>query len=1047
MKNRIVHIILLLLCTSPGWGQYRFNNPIDITLEDGLPHNWVYDFEEDQYGFIWIATYGGLCRFDGTNVLVLGKNGQDSVQLPSERIRSLLRTGDTLWIGTFDGAAFMNLTSGAVTQFPFYIEEAELSRDERFRKSVRSMYQDRQGNIWMAPAFGGFVRVDPRTHAAKRFPLGKSAQIPEIHSLMDQTSLLQIVQDHDKDSIFWGITFADLVKLNTTTGKIERFRYHHQDHEFEYNLNRYLCIYSHTDGNLYMGARNRGLVIYNPASGKYIVPFLDNAENWPPELNAANLHTIVPRNNTELYLTFSTGIYIYDTETKQIRTIKRNSTNSFQTQMYGITYIDSAGRIWHGVPQGVRCIDPMINQYDQFSVDHLNTSDIRLLPRDAIEDFYPGYITIVGQYGDGIYHINPVTGHTFKTPVSEAVARNQKYFHSWGIAQTSNNELIISENRQLFYYKKGMKTLEPYSVQPKLQYASISSVALDQARHLWVGSANDDVWMLDLSAKTAKKNATALPGGKFVNIFSDTKGNIWGVTDKGHAVIPARTQQLQLFEYEQDTKTTFLTPENFCQCPNGEIWVAGNEDGIGLLSDDHPEKGMLKKIILQQHPGRNYIATRIACDQHNNLWVLDIDYLVKINKKDWSFTAYNYEYGLNQVSSLFRFLKNGNLLIGSRGGIYIIDPDKLTTNQKAPKPYVQNIRTNKGDKLALPAYLQHLPLQLSSRENVLTIEFSAINHTLAKETQFRYKLVGADETWNDPGKNRSITYSNLRGGDYIFQLKAANNEGIWSDEIYELPIYIGTPWHKTTIFYLMLGALGAAMVLGVYRYRVNEIRKEESLQAEFEKQIANVEMSALRAQMNPHFIFNCLNSIDRYIIKNDTKKASEYLNNFGRLIRLILQNSRSNYVNLKDELEALELYMKLEQMRFRNSFDYEIHVQHDINPENYEIPPMLIQPYVENAIWHGLNHKKEKGKVMVSICIHNDIVICTVEDNGIGRAASKAMMNNKEIKRQSMGMNITSERMAIINKLYDTYNHVDIIDLYNDQGNPLGTRVILNISL
>lgn len=814
----------------------------------------------------------------------------------------------------------------------------------------------------------------------------------------------------------------------------------------EYNLNRYLCIHLHTDGNIYLGVRNRGLVVYNPNTGKYFVPFIDAADSWLPELHNVNLNNITPRNDKELYLTFSTGIYLYDIEKKQIKALKKNFTDTYQTQIFGITHIDSGGRIWHGVPQGVRCIDPMTNQYDQFFIDHLNTSNIRMIPRSAIEDFYPGYITIVGQYSDGIYHINPETGHTFKTPVPKEVTDRHQYFHSWDITQISENELIISENHQLYYYKKGMKELQPYNLQPNAKYVSITNIELDQNRHLWVGSTRDNLWELDLSRKTVKKNSTELPLGKFINILTDKKGNIWGIIDKGQAVIPAGKQAVKLFEFGRDSQTAFITGENFCECPNGEIWVSGNIDGIGLLSSDHPEKGILKKIKLKG-PQRDYIASRIACDQYNNLWVLDIDYLIKINRKDWSQTAYNYEYGLDQVSSLFQFLNNGNLLIGSRGSIYIIDTKKLIINNKAPKPYVQNISTNKGAKYALPAYLQKLPLHLRSKENVLTIEFSAINHTLAKETQFRYKLVGAEETWNDPGKNRSITYSNLKGGDYIFQLKAANNEGIWSDEIYELPIIIGTPWHKTTIFYLILVALGAALLLGIYRYRVNEIRKEESLQADFEKQIANVEMSALRAQMNPHFIFNCLNSIDRYIIKNDTKKASEYLNNFGRLIRLILQNSRSNYVNLKDELEALELYIKLEQMRFRNSFDYEIHIQPDINPENYEIPPMLIQPYVENAIWHGLNHKKEKGKVSINISVKDDIVICIVEDNGIGRAASKAMMNNKEIKRQSMGMNITSERMAIINKLYATNNHVDIIDLYNSNKKPLGTRVVLNISL
>ncbi len=222
-----------------------------------------------------------------------------------------------------------------------------------------------------------------------------------------------------------------------------------------------------------------------------------------------------------------------------------------------------------------------------------------------------------------------------------------------------------------------------------------------------------------------------------------------------------------------------------------------------------------------------------------------------------------------------------------------------------------------------------------------------------------------DETWNDPGKNRAVTYSNLEGGDYVFLLRSANNEGIWSGLCYELPIIIKAAWYETPWFYILLGFGIIGLVFAIYKSRVSAIREAEHLRSEFEIQIANVEMNALRAQMNPHFIFNCINSIDRYIISNDMRKASEYLNHFGRLIRLILQNSRANYVNLKDEIEALELYIKLEQMRFHHPFCYQIDISSGLNPENYEIPPMLIQPFVENAIWHGLHPKEGKGAVKV----------------------------------------------------------------------------------
>ena len=150
-------------------------------------------------------------------------------------------------------------------------------------------------------------------------------------------------------------------------------------------------------------------------------------------------------------------------------------------------------------------------------------------------------------------------------------------------------------------------------------------------------------------------------------------------------------------------------------------------------------------------------------------------------------------------------------------------------------------------------------------------------------------------------------------------------------------------------------------------------------------------MSALRAQMNPHFIFNSLNSIDNYILRNKTQEASDYLNRFSKLIRLILQNSQSSYISLQDELEALRLYIEMESLRFNHKFDYRVSIQSGLYPESIEIPPMLIQPYVENAIWHGLMQKKEKGHLEIVITREGDLLKCIIEDDGIGREASRKL--------------------------------------------------------
>jgi LytS/YehU family sensor histidine kinase len=200
-----------------------------------------------------------------------------------------------------------------------------------------------------------------------------------------------------------------------------------------------------------------------------------------------------------------------------------------------------------------------------------------------------------------------------------------------------------------------------------------------------------------------------------------------------------------------------------------------------------------------------------------------------------------------------------------------------------------------------------------------------------------------------------------------------------------MPVHIATPFwlHGGLLHRCISYCHGGLLAVS----QDGAIKKKQRLKSEYEKKLANVEMSALLAQMNPHFLFNSLNSIDSYIIRNESKKASEYLNNFARLMRLILQNSRSNYINLKDELEALELYMQMESLRFKNKFCYSIAIDENVESSSIVIPPMLIQPYVENAIWHGLMHKTNgtEGLVKINISKNADDLLCVIEDNGIGR--------------------------------------------------------------
>jgi two-component system LytT family sensor kinase len=258
--------------------------------------------------------------------------------------------------------------------------------------------------------------------------------------------------------------------------------------------------------------------------------------------------------------------------------------------------------------------------------------------------------------------------------------------------------------------------------------------------------------------------------------------------------------------------------------------------------------------------------------------------------------------------------------------------------------------------------------------------------------------------------------------------------------------------HKEKNFFtqthLQIMATIATMIAG----KIKSIESEQALQQrknELEivsRQLAQVQLAGLRNQMNPHFIFNSLNSINTFILKNDQDNASEYLNKFSQLMRMILDNSRNEWILLENELSALKLYIELEALRFENFFTYNIIVSPEVMSSSVLLPPLLIQPYVENAIWHGLMHRKEPGgKIRINVWKKAKDLVIEIEDNGIGRDASERLKSKTNRLHRSHGMKITAERLAIVNDVYKANAGVQVIDLADNSLNWGGTLVILTI--
>ena len=262
-----------------------------------------------------------------------------------------------------------------------------------------------------------------------------------------------------------------------------------------------------------------------------------------------------------------------------------------------------------------------------------------------------------------------------------------------------------------------------------------------------------------------------------------------------------------------------------------------------------------------------------------------------------------------------------------------------------------------------------------------------------------------------------------------------------------------------------MAGLGFTLVLGVVIFRniglkrkaerllkerlerdleLERLEKEQKL-ADYKNRTADLEMMALRAQMNPHFIFNCLNSINRFILKNEPDAASDYLTKFSKLIRLILQNSQAKYVGLENELEALCLYIEMETSRFEDRFSYQIILDPALEVEHLEVPPLIIQPYVENAIWHGLMNKEDKGHLLIELHRERNILCCVITDDGVGRKQAAALKSKSANRNKSLGMQITAHRLELINALNEKATTVEVTDLVDASGEACGTSVLLKI--
>ncbi len=350
-----------------------------------------------------------------------------------------------------------------------------------------------------------------------------------------------------------------------------------------------------------------------------------------------------------------------------------------------------------------------------------------------------------------------------------------------------------------------------------------------------------------------------------------------------------------------------------------------------------------------------------------------------------------------------------------------------------PPPMLEAVWANKQATTFQPG------LTLNHTQNNLNIRFLALHLRSDGDILYRYRLLGADTTYSF-SRNREVGYVALRPGNYTFEVQAQNEDGHWS-EASRWSFAIQPAWWNTVWFRTLLGASFVAGAWLLFRARLRTIREENATR----EKIRDLQSAALRAQMNPHFIFNCLNSIQSFIAENDAASATRYLARFARLVRLALHASIEGRHSLADEVDMLDHYLALEQLRFHDRFRYEITCENDLDKDWTTIPPLLVQPFVENAILHGMKNKKNDGLIQLHFAMDEQELVVTVTDNGPGFLPSNDL-NTANDKHKSVGQQLTRNRLQLLAGNYHTagLRQETIID---EQGNAAGARVVIRVPL
>lgn len=1017
-RDAIITALLMLMFLTPAVAQFPYTRPFKtLSVSDGLPQSFVSSIVQDSTGFIWIATRDGLARYDGKKFKIFIHKAGDTTTLASNTISGLYLDRDNrLWIMYETGDLDILNTR---TEILFHFSKQLLYRSVYgVIKSGHSITQDALGNIWLLGTNGGIFVYNPKDQTLRFFSerdLGLNNNT--IVGISEHSGNIALVAD------------TSLVILNPNRQIVKNI---------PYKFNRPHLYYPdlawkddhpvfRKNGEIVIQDFDR-LIIYRPQDDSFKVVEM-------PEKNSKMNFNITLDDNGQVFIIYAYNVYILCPD---------NSLTLWKPESADIQYgfksflIDRSGVLWlGGNGSGIQL-------HDLRSSGLSGKKYVKNFHTDIFEDYL----------------------HVSEKEFSKSFLSGMSpYFFRWvqdkDRTWLSKGSSTISEKLELCYLDNGhlMQPAWHYTDTLRNNHANISALATSASGKLW----GIDFYLRPVSLDTSTYTAKVFPEIAWVN--TTYTYTVSGFVIQGEDDFWITTALDGLFHYNKATGATihYMAADNEGALPTNQLmnivqdpyrpdvlWIGSL--GGGLISFN-TRTGKCHSLTISDGLPNNTVYA-VTLDANNLLWCSSNKGIFSFNLTDHTVSSFTSKDGLPcDEFNRYHFFKfpDGRLAFGGINGYTVFDPPDILTDAFQPAVAltgisINNVPVDYGDIHSL--FKQSInsldKIDLPYHQNFISFEMAALQYNITEKLQYRYMLQGFDPDWVYAGNNNIAAYTNIPPGKYTLQVNATNTAGKWSTHIKTITVVIHPPFWQTPWFVLLVIAIVCAIVYIFIKARIKAVRKEEQQKLTFEREASELKAQALRAQMNPHFIFNCLNSIKALIQGDNKQRAIIYLTTFSKLIRNQLNNAQQE-ISLHAELETCRLYVQLEALRFGDNIAIEFNIEEGTDLFSLQVPPLILQPFIENAIWHGIL-PKNGGTVSVNVMQKNGKMVCTVEDDGIGREMAIRNKSQTSSTYESKGMKLVQNRLTLYNTISHHGGSVRVIDKKDRNGQATGTLIIITFN-